>query len=49
MTAEQQRLYDIWLELGNVLHVLGNHGDAAAGAEMLEPIVAKIEELWRGD
>lgn len=50
MTNEQQlkkRLYEIWLSLGNVSHVLGNHCDADRGNELLEPIIDELEVLWK--
>lgn len=43
----KNRLYEIWLELGAVFHVLDNHDDASRGADLLEPAMERLEELWR--
>lgn len=43
----KKRLYEIWLALGNVSHVLGNHDDAARGHELLEPIMEQLQEMWQ--
>jgi hypothetical protein len=37
--------YDLFLRLGSVSHVLGNHCDPDAGNEMLEPIIEQLQEL----
>ena len=43
----KKRLYEIWLELGNVFHVLSNHDDAQGGVKLLEPAMERLEALWR--
>jgi hypothetical protein len=40
----KRETYELWLELGNLFHVLSNHCDADRGAEMLEPIIDRLQE-----
>ena len=43
---DQKRLYEIWLGLGNVFHILSNGDDAAGGAEELEPLMEQLQQIW---
>lgn len=45
--AHKRRLYEIWLALGNVSHVLGNECDPDKGNELLEPIMDQLQEMWK--
>lgn len=42
----KRRLYEIWLALGHVSHVLGNECDPEKGEELLEPIMEELRGMW---
>jgi len=41
----RQIFYELFIALGNVSHVLGNHCDPERGNDLLEPIIDKLQEL----